>query len=180
MNEKQVQQLMQVKYYLTLAEAQRRLAQRAANFAAINLLHEAFESTLIALAEHLNAATSERATVDQYFNKIDERLAGRSLPFRVKMMQFNRARVLAKHALTLPDDHSLNSFFGTVPEFCAEAIRLGFDAELDDVNLLNLVVDVETKTFIVEAIGYRNNQFFLMDLQASAKHSSPCLKSVLM
>lgn len=164
MQEKQVHQLMQVKYYLMVAESQRRLGQRASNFAAINLLHEAFESTLIVIADHLNAAIPDRASVDQYFNKIDEKLESSSLPFRVKMMQFNRARVLAKHALTLPDDHSFNSFFGTVPEFCAEAVRRAFDAELDDVNLVDLIVDEETKAFISQAINCRDNKEYFEGL----------------
>lgn len=169
MNEKQVQQLMLVKYYLTLALSQRRLEQRASNFAAINLLHEAFEATLIALAEHLNASLPEKATIEQYFNKIDEKLPGHSLPFRQKMMQFNRARVSAKHALTLPDEHSFNSFFGTVPEFCAEAVRLAFDAELDEVNLLSLVVDEEIRCFIAEAIEHKGNDDFYHGLASVRK-----------
>ena len=167
MNEKQVHQLMLVKYYLTLAGSQYRLEAKQAKqakqakFAVLNLLHEAFETTLITLSDTLNAAVSDRATIDQYFNKIDEKLTNHVLPFRQKMMQFNRARVSAKHASTLPDVESFDSFFQTVPEFCAEAIRIAFDTELSSVNLLNLIQDNEVRTLLGEAVTHQTaNQFY--------------------
>ena len=124
------------------------------------MLHEAFETTLIALADALNASVSERSTIDQYFNKIDEKLEEQTLPFRQKMMQFNRARVSAKHASTLPDEQSFESFFQTVPEFCAEAIRIVFDVELSGVNLIDLIEDQEVRSLLTQAIVSQTCQQF--------------------
>lgn len=150
-DEKRIRQLLLVRYYLTQASGQYQIEQEPAQYAAINLLHEALEATLIASADHLNASVNDRTTIDTYLTKIEERLRGAILPFRTRVLQFNRARVSAKHALTLPDKKDLKSFFEVIPQFIEETVRTVFDVELEMVSLLDLVQPGEIKDLLQQA-----------------------------
>ena len=151
MDDKSVRQMTLVKYYLALAQGQSKIDSEQAHFATIILLHEALEATLISCADYLNLKLGERVTIDQYLDKIDHALGGSALPFRSRILQFNRARVSAKHALTLPDRKTFLSALDIVPEFI-RTITLGvFKVELDSIDLENLIENKEAREFIAAA-----------------------------
>ncbi|VXC93047.1 hypothetical protein SPHINGOAX6_70385 [Sphingomonas sp. AX6] len=153
-DQKATRQLMLVRYYLTLADAQQRVGSDPAHFTAINLLHEALEATLIACSDHLNLDVSEKSTIENYLNKIDQSLDGVNTPYRTRILQFNRARVSAKHALTLPSSGDFESFALNVPEFIRSVILLVFGIELSSVYLFNNVSDDESKKYLIESHEY--------------------------
>lgn len=109
------------------------------------LLYESLEATLISCSDYLNLKLGERVTIDQYLDKIDHALGGSALPFRSRVLQFNRARVSAKHALTLPDNSTFSSALDTIPEFI-RTVTLGvFKVELESIDLENLIENQEAK-----------------------------------
>lgn len=154
MDDKSTRQLMLIRYYLSLAQSQALSGGEAARFATLNLLHEAFESTLIACADHLNLSIGERSTIDSYLSKIDESVGSDKLPYRTRILQFNRVRVSAKHALTLPDDATFNLALSVVPEFIRSAVLLIFKTELEAVHLVNLVRHEEARGYLQAALEF--------------------------
>lgn len=158
MDEKAVRQLLLVRYYLLVAAGQFQAGQEPSKFAAVNLLHEALEATLVTCADHVNASVTDRTTIDQYLNRIDEKLLPNTLPLRTRVLEFNRARISAKHALTLPDARALATFFEVIPEFIKEACRLVFKAELDSISLVELISNEEVRDHIKEAVRCNENQ----------------------
>lgn len=154
MDERAVRHILLARYYLHLAAEQISSSMESAKFAAINLFHEALEATLFACAEHLNAAVSDKGTIENYLDRINERLASQELPFRTRILDFNKARVAAKHRLILPDESFLDRVETVVPEFIEAAIRLTFDKKLSEVSLIDLVEDQEVGGYIREAQAY--------------------------
>jgi hypothetical protein len=154
MDERAVRHILLARYYLHLAADQMSSPTEPAKFVAINLYHEALEATLITCAGHLNAKIEGKSEIAPYLDRIDEKLVGQKLPFRIKILQFNKARVSAKHYLILPDESFLKSIETVVPEFIETAIRLTFGKELSEISLIDLVEDQEVGGYIREAQAY--------------------------
>lgn len=153
-SERATREILLVRYYLHLAKEQLRMHGPAPKFAAINLLHEALEVTLIACSDHLNATVSERATISQYLDAIDARLGGRNLPLRRRVLQFNRSRVSAKHHLTLPGDDHLIDYSVLIPEFIDGSVYLTFGQSIDSFNLIDLIEDEKVTGFLRASQSY--------------------------
>jgi hypothetical protein len=99
----------------------------------------------------LNAKVPEKSGIELYLDRIDQKLDAQELPFRSRILQFNKARVAAKHHLTLPEDSFLRLISTVVPEFIQTAIRLTFGKDLDEVSLADLIEDEEVSTHIRQA-----------------------------
>lgn len=154
MDERSVRQLLLARYYLHLAAEQLRSEADASKFAAINLLHEGLETTLISCADHLNAHVAERSGIEVYLDRINAKLIGSELPFRSRILRFNKARVAAKHHLTLPEQSFLTLMGTVVPEFIEAAVRLSFQIDLFDVSLADLVEEAVVAQHIRDAQGF--------------------------
>lgn len=154
MDERSLRQVLLARYYLHLAAEQLRSEAEAAKFAAINLYHEALETTLITCADHLNASVKEGGKIELYLDRINDKLGTQELPFRSRILQFNKARVAAKHYLTLPDSTFLTLMGTVLPEFAETAVRLTFGRNLHEVSLVDLVEDGEVAAYLREAEGH--------------------------
>lgn len=157
MDQRAIEQILLARYYLYLAGEQLRHASNASKFAAINMYHEAFEATLICCADHLNVSIPARATIETYLDKIDQALSPSVLPFRTRILQFNHARVAAKHHLNLPDAAVFLMIQTVVPEFIKEAINLTFGKNIEDVSLADLIEDAEINFHIRSAVEHMGN-----------------------
>lgn len=158
-DERTLRQILLARYYLHLAAEQSRLHAESSKFAAVNLYHEALETILIACADHLNANVAERSTIERYLDGINTKLAGQELPFRSRILQFNKVRVAAKHHLTLPADTVLDLMRTVIPEFVQSIVRIGFERDLDEISLLDLIEDQDVSGHI------RDAQMHLSDVQ---------------
>jgi len=167
MDEPSIRQILLARYYLELAAEELRSTTQPARFAAINLFHEALETTLITCAEHLNAKVTQNSSIEQYLDKINQKLADNELPFRRRILQFNKARVIAKHHLTLPDTDLVTSIGTVLPEFVREAVRLVFGSELEQISLVDLIEDKKVAEYVRDAQD-----------QLQAKDHYSCLASV--
>lgn len=110
------------RYYLQLAESHFQYSEESSLFAGINIVHEALETALITAADVTGAGVGQRETVEGYLDKISAKSA-QPLPLRHEVLRFNRARVSAKHALTLPSERDARDFFSTIPAFCREIFQ---------------------------------------------------------
>lgn len=151
MDERSVRHVLLARYYLHLAAEQLRSTSDTAKFAAINLFHEALETTLVTCADHLNANVPEKSGIELYLDRINQKLNGQELPFRSRVLQFNRARVAAKHHLTLPEESFLTLISTVVPEFIQTAVRLTFGRDLEQVSLVDLIENEEVGSHIRQA-----------------------------
>lgn len=154
MDERAIRQMLLTRHYLQLAADQVRQDNSTCRFTAINLYHEAFETTLITCADHLNSQIPSKATIETYLDRIDDKLRPHALPFRSRMMQFNHARVAAKHHANLPDAEFFEMIKWVVPDFIKQAVKLTFDVELEEVSLLELIDDADVVGYLEEAIAH--------------------------
>jgi hypothetical protein len=169
MDQRATEQILLARYYLYLAGEQLRHASGPSKFAAINMYHEAFEATLICCADHLNVSISSRATVEAYLDKIDQAINPATLPFRSRILQFNHARVAAKHHLNLPDDAVFTMIQTVVPEFIKEAVRLIFNTDIEELSLVNLVEEGDIRTHISAAVDHLKNDRIYEALTAARR-----------
>lgn len=151
MDEHSLRQVLLARYYLHLANERMKSESESAKFAAINLFHEALETTLFTCAAHLNAKVSERGGIENYIDGINAKIDGKELPLRRRILQFNKARVSAKHHLTLPEDNFFSIIRTTVPEFIQEAVNLTFCKDFYAVSLAELIEDSEVGSYISQA-----------------------------
>lgn len=151
MAEVHTRQILLSRYYLELAEQQLRLDQDPSRFAAINMLHEAFETALVCFADALDAEVPNYAPIDKIIGGIEKSIGG-SVPFRTQILRFNKIRVNAKHHLVMPDKSDLTSAMTVVPEFIGELTQKVFGVELATVNLASLIVDETIRGHIESAL----------------------------
>src|SRR2546423_1428587 len=79
-----------------LATQNARSEQEVAGAACVNLLQDAVEIFLLAASDHLNVHLALKTDFPQYLDKINE-VIGDELPFRRRLIEINRVRVLSKH-----------------------------------------------------------------------------------
>src|SRR5690554_4164314 len=66
-------------------------------FSTVNLLQDAVEAFLLAMADFVDAAVDQRTTFDRYFVLINEKISPKELPFKAQLLRLNRIRVDSKH-----------------------------------------------------------------------------------
>lgn len=141
------------RYYLRLADAHFESAEENSQFAAINLLHEALEASLITASDRLGADISQKSTIENYLTKIEQSSKSK-LPLKTEVLRFNRARVSAKHALTLPSERDTRDFIATIPVFCRELLEQTCGIAIDQVSLVGLIENEEIKRHLEIAEGF--------------------------
>jgi len=85
--------------------------------------------------------SQERQPLEQYVDKIDERIAPEKLPFRPKLIQLNKVRVNAKHYGVRPDSNEVKSLVLVAREFFDEVAQTVFKVDFWTVSLLSLLDD---------------------------------------
>ena len=65
-------------------------------FSGVNLLQDAVEAFLIAVADFMGANLDERTTFDKYFVIINKRIKPNELPFKNRLLRLNRIRIESK------------------------------------------------------------------------------------
>lgn len=152
MEERHIRQILLSRYYLELAEQQGRIGQEPARFAAINMLHEAFETALVCFVDALGADVPNTAAIDKLVAGI-EKIIGSPIPFRVQIFRFNKIRVNAKHHIVAPDGGDLKSYLAIIPEFIAELTRIVFGRAIHEVSLSDLILDDVVRSHIEVAVS---------------------------
>jgi hypothetical protein len=141
---------------LTVARHLFRLAEVRARrdvtaFSGVTLMQDAVEQFLLAVAEHQNADIAAKTPFEGYLDRINEKLRDRELPFRVRLLQLNTARVSAKHHGLRPDQKSLEGFVTVVREFFEETCRAVLKVEFWTVSLIDLLDEGAVKSFLLAA-----------------------------
>src|SRR5258707_4892231 len=113
---------MLARYFLGQAEDAAKSHREVAAFAAINMLQDAIEIFFLAAADHLNARIERRTEFEQYIDKINEKLA-EPLPFRQRLIEINKVRVLSKHNGVPPNTTELMGYLVDARQFFEEAVR---------------------------------------------------------
>ena len=155
-----IRRAMLVRHYLNLAEANRKIDNDFSNFLFMHLLHEALEATLITICDFIDAKTKTSDNIPQYIDSIERSIA-RSLSLRKEVLRFNRARVSAKHALTLPSSKDLKDFATAVPLFCRAILADIANVDLDTANLIELIESDPTRAYLLSAQDcIKSDQFY--------------------
>ncbi len=120
-------------------------------FAAVNLIQDAVESFLLAIANHVGAETDQNTKFDKYFVQINEKIAPRELPFKLKLLRLNRVRVDSKHYGIQPARDECERLEVSVREFFDEVASSVLGVVFSTVSAIDLLDDGEPKTLLLEA-----------------------------
>ena len=82
-----------------------------------NLMQDAVEAFLLAMADHVNASIDSKTEFDKYFVQINQKIAPKELPFKMKLQRLNHIRVSSKHKCILPPRSECDSLANTVRDF---------------------------------------------------------------
>lgn len=155
-----VRRLTLARYYLSLAKEHARIEREADAFVAINLLHEALETFLVAAGEHLNLAIKTRTEFATYLDKIDAAISPQRMPFRTTLIRINKARVNAKHDSIVPDRAEIPTFVAAVESFLEEASEVVFALPFSSISIIDLVTDGAVKDHLKAAQEALDKQRF--------------------
>ncbi|PDT62570.1 hypothetical protein CO678_09030 [Bradyrhizobium diazoefficiens] len=131
--------------------------REVATFAAINLLQDAIEIFFLAAADHLNVELNRRTEFDQYLDKIGEKLA-EPLPFRHRLIEINKVRVLSKHNGIPPNRTELTGYVEDARQFFEDACEKLFGNSFWTISLIDLLPMGETRQFVSAAEKYFNER----------------------
>lgn len=120
-------------------------------FAAANLLQDAAEAFLVAIADHVGAAVDQNTKFDKYFVLIDERIAPKELPFKTKLLRLNRIRVDSKHYGIQPARDECDRLAVSLREFFEEVSLSVLGVVFSTVSAIDLLEDGNSKSALLEA-----------------------------
>jgi hypothetical protein len=120
-------------------------------FSAAKLFQDAVESFLVAVADHVGAVLDQNTNFDQYFVKIDAKIAPNVLPFKNKLIRLNKVRVSSKHYGIQPERNECSRLALTVREFFDEVSNSVLGASFSTVSAIDLLRNGETKVVLLEA-----------------------------
>lgn len=146
-----VRRLNLARHLYELGTASLRSANDMQLFSAANLLQDAVEAFLIAIADHVGAAISQSTTFDKYFIAINDKIAPKELPFKSKLLRLNRVRVDSKHYGIQPARDECDRLAVAVREFFDEVSNSILSASFSTVSVIDLLNDGKTKTVLLEA-----------------------------
>lgn len=146
-----VKRLMLSRFLFNSAMEHARAHNEFAPYATANLLQDALEIFFLSAAEHLNAKIGKNTDFPTYLDKIDEKIAPKSLPFRARLIALNKIRVASKHDGLRPDVKELEGLTTVVREFLREATQLIFSVDYMSINLIELVEHEKARQFLTEA-----------------------------
>lgn len=120
-------------------------------FAAANLLQDAVEAFLIAVADHVGAKIAQNTKFDKYFVLINERISPKELPFKTKLLRLNLIRVAAKHHGIQPARDECNRVAISVLEFFDEVSASQLGVPFATVSAIDLLDEGEIKQLLLDA-----------------------------
>jgi hypothetical protein len=143
--------LMLARYLFNQANNNANSNREVGAFAAVNMLQDAIEIFLLSAAGHLNIVLGRRTEFEQYLDKVSEALGDTKLPFRQRLIEINKVRVLSKHDGISPNPIELKGHLHDAREFFGLACKLIFQKDFWTVSLLDQLQDGEAKSLIEEA-----------------------------
>jgi hypothetical protein len=120
-------------------------------FAAVNLMQDAVESFLIAVADHVGAQIDQSTKFDKYFIAIDDCAKPKVIPFKTKLLRLNRMRVDAKHHGIQPARDECNRVSVSVREFFEEVSTSFMGVNFSTVSAVDLLDEGEVKSLLLQA-----------------------------
>lgn len=120
-------------------------------FSAANLLQDAVEAFLIAVADYVGAATDQNTKFDKLFIVINEKIAPKELPFKSKLLRLNRVRVDSKHYGIQPARDECERLAVAVREFFDEVSSSILEVTFTTVSAIDLLQDGDTKVILLDA-----------------------------
>lgn len=120
-------------------------------FAAANLLQDAAEAFLVAIADHVGATIDQNTKFDKYFVLIGERIAPKELPFKTKLLRLNRVRVDSKHYGIQPARDECDRLAVSLREFFEEVSLSILGVVFSTVSAIDLLEDGNSKNALLEA-----------------------------
>lgn len=124
-------------------------------FAAVNLLQDAVEAFLIAVADHVKAEVDQNTKFDKYFVAINSKIAPKELPFKHKLLRLNRIRVDSKHHGIQPARDECDRVAVSVREFFDETAASVFGVDFATVSAIDLLTESPVKQLLQEARAAR-------------------------
>lgn len=145
-----IRRLTLSRYLLQLATQNARSNLDVAAAACINMLQDAIEIFLLAAIDHLNVHVGARTDFPQYLDKINE-ATGDELPFRRRLLEINKVRVLSKHDGIPPNQKEIEGYVSDAWEFLEQASKKILSVDFWSISLITLLEDKESKNLILEA-----------------------------
>lgn len=118
----------------------------------ILMLHDAAESVLGAVADHLHVDLKPKHSLLDYYELVKNADAHhRVLPYKTQMRNLNQIRIDAKHLGVLPDPKTNAYLPRTVRDMCTAVCRVYLDVEFELVSLKSLIRDERVRNYIEHA-----------------------------
>jgi hypothetical protein len=126
----------------------------------INLLQDAVEAFLLAIAENVNAGIKNNTNFDKYFELINLKISPKELPFQPRLVSLNKLRVNSKHYGLAPAKSEVDGLFIAVKEFFEEVCRTILEKSFSTLSLIDLLRDNEEKQLLKQAQkDFENSDF---------------------
>lgn len=139
------------RHLFELGVASTRSANDMHLFSAVNLLQDAVEAFLVAVADYVGATIDQNTRFDKYFVEINQKINPKELPFKSKLLRLNRVRVDSKHYGIQPARDECARFAITVREFFDEVSNSILGATFSTVSAIDLLMEGDTKIVLLEA-----------------------------
>ena len=127
-------------------------------FAAVNLLQDAVEAFLIAVADYVNVEMDQHTKFDKYFVLINEKISPKELPFKNKLLRLNRIRVDSKHYGIQPARDECDRVVFSVREFFDEVSSSLLGINFSTASAIDLLDTGEIKDLLLEAKTARESE----------------------
>lgn len=120
-------------------------------FSASNLMQDAVEVFLLAVADFLGVSIVQNSNFEKYFTSINEKIAPKELPFKNKLVRLNKIRVNSKHYGIQPEREECERLSIAVREFFEEVSNSILGVSFSTISAIDLLTDGETKNFLLQA-----------------------------
>ncbi len=128
--------------------------------ACVNLLQDAIEIFFLAAFDALNIPIGKKAEFSHYLDKLSEHLSY-DLPYRHRLLELNKVRVLSKHDGVTPNR---DGYISAARHFLEDACARTTGTDFWTVSLRDLLDENETKQLIKNAETYFENGEFANSL----------------
>jgi hypothetical protein len=139
------------RYLYHLAERDLASSSNLALFSGVNLLHDAVEAFLVALADYVGAPVKVSTTFEGCIDLINKKIAPKELPYRSKLNQLNKLRVNSKHYGLQPDREECRRILLAVREFFDDTATELLGVNFGTVSLVDLLDAGESKDLLAKA-----------------------------
>lgn len=138
---------------------------------AISMFQDSVEVFIWSLLKDLDAQLKEHEPFIKYFDKVAEapnNIDKKTLPFRAKMLELNKARVNFKHYGNLPDPSEAIKFQAYTKNFLIESFRDFCSVDFEYLSLADLIVFSDVKKQLKESERLISESDYSQALEKSA------------